>query len=281
MNVRSCAVAVVLFLVVLAEIQAFLPASFTAGGARRSSVRASSNSNDGTDWKAWYHEETAKYSALKQALEQNTELQLEKLRGKIDIATEETKLVQTELKLAETEIKELQALLAADRQRHVEEFRDLQGQLQAQERVHVRDRIQGVEQLKRLEQLHSRKVAQLQREFDAQTQKLQAEWSQKLEKQQVAFHDLQAQHQTTLRVLDQTADTVRVLEQEKHSLRSLCLNGLRLLKLRAGKRLNGIKLFLFRAPASPKQQLSEEKRRSRKFSSAVVTYEEEFEDAFQ
>lgn len=289
-NMRSC-LTVALFLLLGDRVQAYLPPSTwtTKQPAPPSNfilyAEEISSSTDDSD---------SKFTELKRSIENGgfelLKLELDKRSGAFDIVREEKKLVETSLKKAQEEARELEVILNGIRQRHVKELRDLQDALNQQEIINELDRKDAGEQMNTLKEAHAQEIANLTRKFDVATKELKAEWSHKLYEQQTKFRNLQAQHRATLRVAEQTADRVAVLEREKRSLRTLTRNGLRLVRERVGRRLRQVRNVFSRSPTEPSPAAAGAAKQTarlsssfggEKLSSAVVTYEEEFEDSFQ
>ena len=264
-------------------------------------VQSAENDNDfadTTDWKAWYEAEAAKVSQLKHDIEKKLEpfqFQLDKMVGKFEIAVEEKKVVETLLKQSQREVGDLEARLQQNRQRHAEELRDLVEDL---DRLQINNEIDAkaaATTLHTVKELHDMEIANLKHEFETASNALNAEWSQKLFQEQTNVCNLQAQHRATVRVAERAKDRVVVLEQEKRSLRKLSRNGLRLIReriVRTIQKLTGqwtstTTTTTHTTPAAttvrPAIQKSAYERisRGKKLTSAVVRYEEEFEDAFQ
>ena len=294
----SWVAAVLALLATASRVHGFLSSSHSSVSLARDVCAMQSGMDDDvadtTDWKVWYEAEADKVSKLKLEIEKKwkpLQFQLDKMVGKFEIAAEEKKVAETLLKQSQREVGEFESQLKQSRQRHAEELRDFLDDLDRQKIINELDAKTAAEKLNTLKELHAMEIANLKHEFEAASNELKAEWSQKLFQEQTNFRNLQAQHRATVRVAERAKDRVAILEQEKRSLRKLSLNGLRLIRERAGRGFQKL-TSVFTSTASnakpapsslPSLQTpwSERSSRVRKLTSAVVRYEEEFEDAFQ
>lgn len=177
-----------------------------------------------SDWKIWYKTSAEKNYELEKlhAVEkEGLARTLQELKGRLDVATAEWHITETLLQQARGETTALQTLWNSARQRHLEEIKDMQDQLDREMSTRLAETSLAETLLQRTKQQSADELQRVQTVAAQEMETAQKTWKNRLDALESSLMHVRAELHLTEENLEDRRFRVRILEQEKRSLRTL------------------------------------------------------------